>query len=71
MTTPRIVITAGEPSGIGPDLCVLLAQRAHPAELVVVADRDLLAQRARLLRLPLALVDYESTTPPDPQAAAH
>src|SRR3569832_1027391 len=31
---PRIAITPGEPAGIGPDLCVALAQRAHGAERV-------------------------------------
>jgi len=37
-STPRIVITPGEPAGIGPDLCIALAQQPHAAELVVVAD---------------------------------
>ncbi len=34
----RVVITPGEPAGIGPDLVVQLAQRAWPIELVVCAD---------------------------------
>ena len=51
----RIAITPGEPAGIGPDLVVQLAQHAHPLELVVIADPQLLQQRAKLLGLPLQL----------------
>lgn len=50
----RIVITAGEPAGIGPDLCIQLAQQADTTlERVVIADPQLLQERARLLDLPL------------------
>ena len=52
---PRIAITPGEPAGIGPDLCIALAQQRHDAELVVVADPALLQARARQLGLPLNL----------------
>ncbi len=52
---PRIVITPGEPAGIGPDLCIGIAQQVWDAELVVVADPALLMERARLLGLPLQL----------------
>jgi 4-hydroxythreonine-4-phosphate dehydrogenase len=57
--TPLIAVTAGEPAGIGPDLCVQLARRRLPARVVVVADRDLLKERARRLRAPFAAVDFE------------
>jgi 4-hydroxythreonine-4-phosphate dehydrogenase len=59
------VLTAGEPAGIGPDLCVLLAQHKPAARIVVIADRQLLAERARLLGLPLRPVDFspESKAP--------
>ncbi len=49
---PRIALTAGEPAGIGPDLCVMLARRPPAADLTVFADRTLLEQRARRLGLP-------------------
>jgi 4-hydroxythreonine-4-phosphate dehydrogenase len=57
MTAP-LVLTPGEPAGIGPDLCVSLAQHppAHP--IVMIADRDVLAARAALLGLPFAVPDY-------------
>ena len=48
-----LALTAGEPAGIGPDLCVQIAQMDLPYNLVVVADRELLRERARLLQLPL------------------
>ncbi len=60
-----IVITAGEPAGIGPDLCVLLAQHPRAESLVVVADPELLADRARRLGLPLRVIGYR-----DGEAAA-
>ncbi len=55
---PTIAVTAGEPAGIGPDLCVLLAQREIAARLVLIADRGLLLQRAALLGVPLKLLDF-------------
>lgn len=53
-TQARIVITPGEPAGIGPDIVIQIAQQSWPAELIVIADPDLLAARARQLGLPLA-----------------
>lgn len=45
----RIVITSGEPAGIGPDICLSLPQT--DAELYVIADPELLSQRAAQLSL--------------------
>jgi len=50
-----LVVTPGEPAGIGPDLVVTLAQRARSRGWVVMADAGLLEARARLLGLPLAI----------------
>ncbi len=58
-----LAITAGEPAGIGPDLCLQLAR--HQMPLVVVADKALLQQRAAQLGLDVPLHDY---TPAMPQA---
>jgi 4-hydroxythreonine-4-phosphate dehydrogenase len=52
---PRIVITPGEPAGIGPDIVIQIAQQHWPAELIVVADPSLLTDRAKQLSLPLSL----------------
>ena len=48
---PTLVITSGEPAGIGPDICLALAQQDFPARLVVLGDRELFAQRAQQLGL--------------------
>ena len=63
MTVPRIAITAGEPAGIGPDIVATIAQSDWVAELVVIADPELLQDRARLLGLPLRLqvIDLNAT----------
>ncbi|MDP2784085.1 MAG: 4-hydroxythreonine-4-phosphate dehydrogenase PdxA [Sulfurimicrobium sp.] len=55
---PTLALTAGEPAGIGPDLCVLLAQQGVAARVIVLADKTLLAARAKALKLPLAIMDY-------------
>jgi 4-hydroxythreonine-4-phosphate dehydrogenase len=57
----RLCLTAGEPAGIGADLCVMLAQSLRPYPIVVIADRDLLSQRATALNLPLRIIDYVPT----------
>ena len=58
---PVIAITAGEPAGIGADLCVQLAQ-APPAErLVVIANAKLLEQRALQLGLPWQSRPFDAT----------
>ena len=61
MYVPRIVITSGEPAGIGPDACVVLAQRDWQADLVVAADTALLAATAAALDLPLRIERYNSS----------
>ena len=65
----RVVITPGEPAGIGPDLVIQLAQRDWPLELVVCADGRLLPERATLLGLPLTLLPYSPEKPAAPQRA--
>jgi len=51
----RIALTSGEPAGIGPDLCIQLAQNQLDCQLITLADPELLAQRAALLNLPLSI----------------
>lgn len=46
---PAIVVTSGEPAGIGPDICLALADRPFPARIVVLGDRGLFEDRARQL----------------------
>ena len=69
MNVQRVVITPGEPAGIGPDLVVQLAQRDWPMELVVCADAALLTDRASQLGLSLSLLPWQPNTPPQAQRA--
>lgn len=62
----RIALTAGEPTGIGPDLVVAIAQRSFSAEIVAIADPDLLKARAARLNLPLELELFYPEIPPIP-----
>ena len=62
-TVQRIALTAGEPAGIGPDLCVQLAQQDFPFQLVVIANPELLIQRAKQLDLPFRLTIFDSAAP--------
>jgi len=54
----RIALTAGEPAGIGPDLIIQLAQHPCAAHRIVLANPDLLEERAQQLGLPLRLLPY-------------
>ncbi len=68
-TIPRIAVTPGEPAGIGPDLCLELARRDWPAELVAVADPDLLADRAASLGFDIRFSAYDAAAAPEPSRA--
>ncbi len=60
---PRLAITPGEPAGIGPDIVLSVAQRSIPAQIVVIADPDLLTQRAEQLGLSTQLhINHQSAT---------
>ncbi len=65
----RVVITPGEPAGIGPDLVIALSGRDWPVELVVCADPVLLTQRAAQLGQSLTLLPYQPNILPVPQQA--
>lgn len=58
MPLPRLIVTCGEPAGIGPDLCVEIAKRPWPCDLVVAADIHLLQHRARELGSDLGLESW-------------
>ena len=64
---PRIVITPGEPAGIGPDLVLSLTEQAWPVELVIVADPALLQQRAETLGKQINIQLYDAHRPAQAQ----
>jgi len=56
----RIVLTSGEPAGIGPDLCLQLSNAA-PVEIVIIGNRELFNQRASELDIDIDLAEYQPT----------
>lgn len=64
--TRRLAITSGEPAGIGPDICLRLAEQDWDDALVVLCDRALLQERAAEIGMPLVLQAYDPAMPPTP-----
>jgi 4-hydroxythreonine-4-phosphate dehydrogenase len=64
MPVQRIALTPGEPAGIGIDLSIQLCQKQQHCEIVVIADPELLIQRARQLKLKLAIKLFDATKEP-------
>jgi len=56
-----LVITAGEPAGIGPDLCVQLAAASPEIPFIVIADKYLLQQRAAQIGIGLQVRDFSAS----------
>ena len=54
-----LYVTSGEPAGIGPDICLSLAERVDERPIVVLADIHLLKQRAELLKMQVDLLEYQ------------
>jgi len=54
-TPAPLAITAGEPAGIGPDLCVQLAVAPPEIPFIVIADKNLLQARAAQLGIELQI----------------
>ncbi|MCP4880222.1 MAG: 4-hydroxythreonine-4-phosphate dehydrogenase PdxA, partial [Gammaproteobacteria bacterium] len=61
---PRILVTAGEPAGIGPDLCLQLAGPQSGCEIVVIADANLLRERAQKLDISVDIITITPTQLP-------
>lgn len=63
MPTPKpLALTAGEPAGIGPDLCIALADTPLASRVVVIGDPDLLASRAAQIGRELELREFGTGT---------
>ena len=58
MPEPCLVITSGEPAGIGPDIVASLDPGAFDARLVIVGNRALLETRAAAIGAQIELIDY-------------
>jgi 4-hydroxythreonine-4-phosphate dehydrogenase len=66
----RFALTPGEPAGIGPDLCLLLASQAQPHPLIAITSRDLLLERAAQLGVDVNLRPVTPDAWPDAPAPA-
>ena len=55
---PIVAVTSGKPAGIGPELCLQLTGYKGAARPVILADRNLLQERAAALGLEVALIDF-------------
>jgi len=61
---PKLIITSGEPAGIGPDLIATLNAENFDARLIIVGDEKLLKQRAERLNQALNLIPYNNNNSP-------
>ena len=53
-----VALTAGEPAGIGPDLCAMYAHERFDGKLVIVGDAEVIHERARMRGLGLDVPPY-------------
>ena len=65
----RLAITSGEPAGIGPDLCLRLAERSWPNQLVALGDRALFEARAKQMGMAVTFQTYDASLPVVPSVA--
>lgn len=63
-----IIITSGEPAGVGPDLSLAMLAGDCSYPLVVVGDKKILSARAALLNLPFDYPDYDTNDSESPRA---
>ncbi len=66
----RFALTPGEPAGIGPDLCLLLARQRQAHVLICIASRALMQARAAELGLEIELIDVAAEGWPTQPAPA-
>ncbi|ARC54884.1 4-hydroxythreonine-4-phosphate dehydrogenase [Candidatus Riesia sp. GBBU] len=55
----KVVITAGEPAGIGPDIVIQVLQKQWPVKIVICADPYLLKDRAKQIGLNISFSIYD------------
>lgn len=55
-----IIVTPGEPSGIGPDVLLSAAQNQWPSQLISIGTAELFEQRAKMLGLPIKIKAFNA-----------
>lgn len=63
MKTLPIVVTSGEPAGIGPDVTISALSQDWPVEIILVADPELIRERALKLNQNVNLSEWQSDAP--------
>jgi 4-hydroxythreonine-4-phosphate dehydrogenase len=59
LPTKPLIVTAGEPAGVGPELCLSLANERLPCNVVIVSDPDLLRSRAKMLGGDVTIIEID------------
>ncbi len=54
-----LYVTSGEPAGIGPDICLSLSDRVDERPVVVLADINMLRDRAKILNQNIEIIEYQ------------
>lgn len=68
---PRVLVTLGEPAGVGPEIVCRLVQQAFDAHIIVVGDAELLQAQARAMRVPLVLDPFIENQVPYANGLGH
>jgi 4-hydroxythreonine-4-phosphate dehydrogenase len=66
---PTLVVTSGEPAGIGPELCVAVAAQQFPARVAFLGDPQLFRDRAQQLGIDITVTPLGTDDPIPPQQA--
>ena len=60
MKLKKIIISLGDPSGIGPDLCVKLATQKFNAILIVIGNKKVITNRAKMLNQKIIITNRQA-----------
>lgn len=61
---PVLAVTSGEPAGVGPELCLRLAEADWPGRVVVLVDHELLAARMQAVGIEVPQQPYVADQAP-------
>jgi len=56
---PKILVTPGDPSGIGYDILLSIAEKKFPAKIIAITSLELLEERAFLLKKKINLINVD------------
>lgn len=65
MPVPKIIISSGEPAGIGPDLISSIDIHQYQARIIIIGDQSLIKQRAKKHKSNFNLISYSNNQAPE------